>query len=328
MQSKHETILNVKDLKVTFSILRGEIRAVRGISFELKRGEILGIVGESGCGKSTASMALMSLLPRHARIEADSINVAGNEMIGADKTALQHARGNLIAYVFQDPQASLNPVMKIGDQIVEAIHVKNPDMPKDEMWERAGFLLNDVKINNPSQWLNAYPHQLSGGMKQRVMIAMALANDPAILVADEPTTSLDVTIQSEILLLIKELNSKHDMSVIFITHDLAVAEKLCSRIAVMYAGKIVEINSADEIINSPMHPYTMKLWKSIPRIDDKIDSLAVIPGHIPDKLNLPKGCAFHPRCEYARDDCRENIPALKKRNTGFVACLHPLDGGH
>jgi oligopeptide/dipeptide ABC transporter ATP-binding protein len=308
-------------MSVDIRILRGVVPAVRGIDLEVRRGEIIGIVGESGCGKSTAMNAVARLLPDYAKITADMINLDGVDLSAPSKDILLSVRGSRIAYIFQDPQASLNPVMKIGDQIIEAILVKNKNLKIEKAREKARNLLNNVKISNPDIWLDSYPHHLSGGMKQRVMIAMALANSPSVLVADEPTTSLDVTVQSEILNLLKELNAKEGMTIVFITHDLSVAKKLCNRIAVMYAGKIVEVGDAEKISKIPRHPYTADLWTSIPRIDVDIEELNVIPGSVPNPIQLPPGCKFHPRCKYVKEKCRQKEPKFDDN----ILCFYPLD---
>lgn len=317
------TALSVKNLSIDIKILRGTVPAVRGISFDVYKGEILGIVGESGCGKSTAMHAIARLLPEYAKIKMDFAEIDGINITNPTTNDLLAIRGDKIAYIFQDPQASLNPVMTIKDQIIETILIKNNTLTESEAYQKSKSLLEDVKINQPDIWLNSYPHQLSGGMKQRIMIAIALANSPVVLVADEPTTSLDVTVQSEILNLLKSLNQSQNMSIIFITHDLSVAKKLCDRIAVMYAGKIVEIDSAEKIATSPRHPYTQSLWNSIPNIDKSIEKLSVIPGTVPSPMKLPSGCKFHPRCEYAQDKCRENEPERNPENN-TPACFFPL----
>lgn len=318
-----DLVLSIRDLHVDIKVMRGSVPAVRGMDLDVKKGEILGLVGESGCGKTTAMLSLARLLPRNAKVQAGQLLIDGIDMREPSKAQLLAIRGKSIAYIFQDPQASLNPVMKIKEQISEAILVKQPGRSETELEADCIRLLEDVQISHPADWLNAYPHQLSGGMKQRIMVAIALANSPSILVADEPTTSLDVTVQSEILKLLKEINKKHNMTVIFITHDLAVANKLCDRIGVMYSGKIVEIGTVASLVDHPRHPYTRNLWHSIPRIEQDIKVLNVIPGNIPDKLSLPAGCTFHPRCEHAQQQCRQEQPAMTTESGSSYACYFP-----
>lgn len=321
--TRDEVIASIKGLEVNIKVLRGSVPAVRGLDLEILKGEILGLVGESGCGKTTAMLALARLLPRNAEVRAESICINGVELREPSREQLLKMRGSILSYIFQDPQASLNPVMRIGEQIAETILVQHPGRSADEVSQECLRLLDAVQISDPESWLNAYPHQLSGGMKQRVMTAIALANAPAVLIADEPTTSLDVTVQSEILRLLKDINKRLNMSVVFITHDLSVAHKLCDRIAVMYTGRIVEIGPADEIARHPRHPYTRNLWGSIPRLDQDIRELTVIPGSIPDKLALPAGCTFHPRCERAQDICRTTEPPSVTEKKGSFTCFFP-----
>lgn len=314
-------LLEIENLKVSISTPRGSVKAVRGVSFKVSESEILGIVGESGSGKSTAMNAVARLLPQNAEISADKILLSGVDLKSPDAETLYRIRGLEIAFIFQDPQAALNPVLKIGEQIFEALHVKNPNLEEDSAREKMIDLLLSVKIKSPEVWMDSYPHQLSGGMKQRVMVAMALANSPKLLVADEPTTSLDVTVQSEILQLLKEISAREKMAVVFITHDLEVASKLCDRILVMYGGRIAEVGETTQIVQSPRHPYTDLLWKSIPRIDEDITELAVIPGAVPSALSPPKGCPFSPRCPRAKENCFQDEPSLKDG----AACFYPLN---
>lgn len=316
-------ILKIKKLEVNISTMRGELPAVRDFNLELEKGKIMGIVGESGCGKSTAMLAVARLLPGNATVKADMIRIGDTDITQPKNKTLLGVRGSRISYIFQDPQASLNPVMKIGEQIIEAIKIKNPMKTEDQAYKQATELIDKVRINQPEIWLDAYPHQLSGGMKQRVMIAMALANSPEVLVADEPTTSLDVTVQSSILNLLKTLNREIGMSVVFITHDLSVAEKLCDDISVMYAGQVVETASAQNISHQPRHPYTFSLWKSIPRIEQKMDQLQLIPGTVPNPMNLPSGCKFHPRCFNRQEKCVHEYPVLTFHNSRAYACFYP-----
>lgn len=319
-----QNILTVKSLSVNIKGLRGNVPAVRNVSFDIRRGEIWGLVGESGCGKSTLMLALARLLPPNAHIEAHQIILDGIDITSLDEKQLLNIRGSKIGYIFQDSQVSLNPVLKISQQIGEAIRIKHPFIKSEQVERMAIELLKSVQISQPQVWLNSYPHQLSGGMKQRVMIAIALANSPTLLVADEPTTSLDVTVQSEILMLLKEINSSQNMTLVFITHDLSVAEKLCDRIAVMYAGRIVEIGSTKDISQRSRHPYTSLLWKSIPRVDTDVFALEVIPGNVPNPMDLPTGCKFHPRCPNKQNICLELEPELIDHGDGLYACHFPM----
>lgn len=319
-------ILEIKKLSVDIATVRGILPAVRDFNLRMNVGEIMGIVGESGCGKSTAMLAVARLLPQNAEIKAEKMILGDQDITSPNEKTLLSVRGSRIAYIFQDPQASLNPVMKIGEQIIEAIQVKDPQKTEEDALKQAGELLEKVKIQQPETWLDAYPHQLSGGMKQRVMIAMALANSPQILIADEPTTSLDVTVQSSILNLLKTLNRETGMAVIFITHDLSVAEKLCDHIAVMYAGQVVETGTAEQISQSPRHPYTYSLWKSIPRLDEQQSKLELIPGSVPNPLHLPNGCKFHPRCFNRQERCEREYPELVDHNGRAWACFFPVEG--
>lgn len=319
-------LLEIRNLEVTIKTLRGVLPAVRGIDLDVGEGEILGLVGESGCGKSTAMHAIARIGPKNAEVRADRITLDGRDVSKLTGKDLESVRGSGVAYIFQDPQASLNPIMTVGDQIVETLKVKRPAEKDETLLAEAKRLLEAVKIKEPEMRLKSYPHEMSGGMKQRVMIAMAIANSPKLLIADEPTTSLDVTIQSEIIQLFHSINREKGTSIVFITHDLAVAAKICDRIAVMYAGKIAEVDTTEGILRRPRHPYTVSLWNSIPRIEGGQDRLQVIPGTIPNPMNLPGGCAFHPRCPNAVPECREAQPPVTVEGTKLYACCRPFDG--
>jgi oligopeptide transport system ATP-binding protein len=300
-----QKILSVENLKVVFHTYAGTVQAVNDVSFTLDKGEIIGIVGESGCGKSVTSSAIMGLIPSPpGEIAGGRIIFDGEDLVTLDEKALQSIRGNQISMIFQDPIVSLNPVLTVGLQIAESfmLHQK---LSKKLALEKAVELLKLVGIPEPETRIHQYPHQMSGGMRQRVMIAMALALNPRILIADEPTTALDVTVQAQIMELIKKLNNELSTAVILITHDLGVVAGMCQRVLVMYAGKIVESAPARELYSNPQHPYTWGLLQSVPRPDEKKAKLASIPGQPPDLLNPPTGCAFMPRCQFAMEICKQ-----------------------
>ncbi|RDV22754.1 ABC transporter ATP-binding protein [Parageobacillus toebii] len=315
-----EKILEVKDLHISFDIHAGEVQAVRGVSFDLYKGETLAIVGESGSGKSVTSKALMRLLPTPpSRIKQGEILFEGKDLTKLSDKEMQNIRGAKISMIFQDPMTSLNPTMTIGKQVMEAI-LKHQEISKEEARKRAVELLQLVGIKNAELRIKQYPHQFSGGMRQRVVIAIALACNPKILIADEPTTALDVTIQAQILELMKDIQKKLGMSIIFITHDLGVVANMADRVAVMYAGKIVEIGTVDEIFYNPKHPYTWGLLASMPSLDHKDMELYSIPGTPPDLLNPPKGDAFAPRNPYAlKIDYELEPPMFKVSDTHYAA---------
>jgi peptide/nickel transport system ATP-binding protein len=320
-----EPLLEVADLTVQFETEDGLVKAVDGISYTVDRGETLGIVGESGSGKSVSSLTVMGLTrARNARISG-TVRFEGRDLLAASDEDMRKVRGDDIAMIFQDPLSSLHPFYKVGSQIVEAIRTHR-DLTKAQAYDRAVEMLGLVGIPEPRRRADAYPHEFSGGMRQRAMIAMALANDPKLLIADEPTTALDVTVQAQILELIERLQSEFDTAVVVITHDLGVVAEVADEIAVMYAGRIVEHGTADTIFNAPEHPYTWGLLSSIPRMDaPRGDSLVPIPGRPPSLIHLPGGCSFHPRCPYVREAHKRVDPVLEGSNGHKVACL--LDGG-
>ena len=319
-------ILEVDNLNVSFHTFAGEVRAIRGVSFELYKGETLAIVGESGSGKSVSSKAIMGLLPpRNSEITNGSIKFKGNDLVKYSEKKMQKVRGKEIAMIFQDPMTSLNPTIPIGKQIMEPLR-KHQGMNRDAARSRAIELLELVGIPDAEKRLKEYPHQYSGGMRQRVVIAIALACDPEVLIADEPTTALDVTIQAQILELLKEIQEKTGTAVIFITHDLGVVASIADRVAVMYAGEIVEIGTVDEIFYNPKHPYTWGLISSMPSLESSTASLYAIPGSPPDLLIPPKGDAFAARNEFAmKIDSEQKPPLFKVSDTHFAATwlLHP-----
>ncbi len=304
-----EKILEVKDLYISFDTYAGEVQAIRGVSFDLTKGEAIAIVGESGSGKTVTSQSIMRLIPMPpGRFKGGSINFNGKDITKLSEREMQKIRGSEIGMIFQDPMTSLNPTMKIGAQIAEGL-IKHQGLSKSEARKRSIEMLILVGIPNAEERINAYPHQFSGGMRQRVMIAIALACSPKLLIADEPTTALDVTIQAQIIDLMKDLQKKLNTSIILITHDLGVVADIAQRVVIMYAGKVIESGSLDDIFYNPQHPYTWGLLKSVPRLDSKErGELIPIPGTPPDLLNPPVGCPFAPRCEYAMKVCVEQYP--------------------
>jgi len=315
-----DKILDVKNMKTSFFTHVGEVQAVRGVSFSLKKGEALGIVGESGSGKSVTSMSVMQLLQYPGRVKEGEILFKGDDILKKDKKEMMNIRGDEIAMIFQDPMTSLNPVYRIGDQIMEAI-IRHQGLSKQEARQKAIDMLRTVGIPSPEERVDNYPHEFSGGMRQRAMIAIALSCEPDLLIADEPTTALDVTIQAQILELLKELRTEIDTSVILITHDLGVVADVCDRICVMYGGLIMEEGTAEEIFYEPMHPYTMGLLKSIPRMDEESENqrLIPIPGSPPDMIKPPAGCPFAARCPYTMKICMEKMPEYSVTETGHRA---------
>jgi peptide/nickel transport system ATP-binding protein len=317
------TVLEVKGLQTVFFTNSGLFKAVDDVSFSVRRGETLAIVGESGCGKSVTALSVMRLVPDPpGRIVGGSITLEGVDLLGLDEASMRQIRGNRISMIFQEPMTSLNPVMRIGDQITEAVCLHRP-MSRKQAWTQAVEMLRLVRIPEPERRATEYPHQLSGGMRQRAMIAMALACRPALLIADEPTTALDVTIQAQILALVLELQKELGMGLILITHDLGVVAQTAQRVIVMYAGKKVEEADVETLFANPRHPYTRGLMASIPAVPlpgVKADArLVEIPGMVPSLTNLPNGCAFAPRCKLALDRCREQYPPLEDRGGGHLA---------
>jgi len=304
-----EPLLSVRDLSVTFRSDDGDVTAVRGMSFDVMPGEVLAVVGESGSGKSVTSLAIMGLLPRSARISGSAM-FDGKELIGADIKDLRRIRGKDIAMIFQDPMTALNPVFTVGNQIVEAITLHN-DITEKAAWERATDLLFQVGIPDPKRRIRLYPHEYSGGMRQRAMIAMAMANGPKLLIADEPTTALDVTIQAQVLQVIRKAQALTGAAMMLITHDLGVVAGLADRVNVMYAGAVFESGSIDDIFYRTGNPYTLGLLGSIPILTSRsADKLTPIPGSPPNLLRLPAGCPFRPRCVFATDICHDAEPDL------------------
>jgi len=321
-------VVEVKDLKTHFFTDEGEIPAVDGVSFYLDEEETLGIVGESGSGKSVTSLSIMQLVPNPpGRIVGGEILFRGENLLKKSPDEMRKIRGNDIAMIFQEPMSSLNPVYTVGDQIAEAV-ILHQNVSKREAWNRAVEMLRLVGIPSPERRAREYPHQMSGGMRQRVMIAMALSCNPQLLIADEPTTALDVTIQAQILDLMKKLQAEFHAAIMLITHDLGVVAETCDRVAVMYAGKVVEEGTTKDLFREPLHPYTQGLLASIPRVDEpRTEKLHVIEGTVPNLLHLPQGCAFAPRCPQAMDICRRETPVLADVGDGRkVSCWLHVEG--
>ena len=313
-------LLVVEDLETHFATGQGVRRAVDGVSFAIDRGEVLGLVGESGCGKSVTALSIMRLVSPPGRVAAGRVLFEGEDLLIKDAERMRQVRGARIAMVFQEPMTSLNPVFSIGDQIAAAI-VAHGGATRSEAWARAETMLDLVQVPSPRQRARDYPHQLSGGLRQRAMIAMALASGPALLIADEPTTALDVTIQAQILDLLRRLQAERGMAVLLITHDLGVVAELCHRVAVIYAGRIVELAPVRALFARPLHPYTRGLLECLPHPSRFGQPLASIEGAPPDLRAVPGGCRFAPRCAHALPSCRRAEPTLDERAPGhFVAC--------
>ena len=305
-----DVVLRVEDLHTEFRTKLGTVRAVDGISFDLRRGETLGIVGESGSGKSVTMLSLMRLIPEPpGKIVSGKIILDGEDLLQKSDGEMNDVRGSKIALIIQDPMTSLNPVFNIGNQVTEAIRI-HQDIPKRTVMDQALDVLRKVNIPAAESRVKDYPHQMSGGMRQRVVGAIGISCQPQVLIADEPTTSLDVTIQAQYLKLLKDLQRDSDLSLIFITHDFGIVAKMCDRVAVMYAGRIVEHGSVRDIFNHPSHPYTEALLASVPKMEEDVDRLYSIEGQPPPLHDLPVGCAFADRCQYAMDRCREEYPAM------------------
>ncbi len=314
-------LLEVRDLRVGFHTDEGEARAVDGVSFSIEAGETLGIVGESGCGKSVAAVSILGLVrePPGRILPGSSVRLHGEELFAATSARLREVRGGAIAMVFQEPMTSLNPVLRIGDQVAEVVR-RHTERRGAAVSDRVVALLDRVGIPDPAARSRAFPHQLSGGMRQRALIAMALAGDPELLIADEPTTALDVTIQRRILELLDDLCRERGMALLLITHDLGVVAQVADRVAVMYAGRIVEQGRSEELFITPAHPYTRGLLRSLPDPDSAGRRLVAIPGQVPPAHAWPAGCRFHPRCSVALDRCRTDSPPLMEASASRAAC--------
>lgn len=317
-----ETLLEVKDLRTQFK--RGKkdwITAVNGVSFNVNAGEIVGLVGESGCGKSVTSLSVMRLHNERLTKITGSIKFDGKEVLDLATSEMQSMRGNEMSMIFQEPMSALDPIMRIEDQLTEAISLHNASLSKAEVHERCVNALKLVGIPEPEMTLRNYPHELSGGMCQRVMIAMAMSCEPKLLIADEPTTALDVTIQAQILALMEDIRNRRNTGILLITHDLGVVAETCSRVIVMYAGNIVEEAPVKELFANPQHPYTEGLIASVPRLGKRLHRLPSIPGSVPDLAVMPEGCRFAPRCKYAQESCKQKLPELQTVSEGHrCAC--------
>ena len=319
-------MLDIKDLTVHYVTKEGTFRSVNNVSFSLEKGETIGLVGETGAGKTTTALAIMGLLPvPPAKVISGEILFDGEDLLKKPEAEMQHIRGNEIAMIFQDPMTALNPIMRVGDQITEVIELHN-DFSHEKAQERMKEMIQLVGIN--TERAREYPHQFSGGMKQRVVIAMALACSPRLLIADEPTTALDVTIQAQVLEMMNDLKQKLGTSMILITHDLGIVAANCDKVAIMYAGNIVEYGPLERIFHNISHPYTQGLFDSLPSLDKDTDRLKPIKGLMPDPSALPKGCKFHPRCELCAEECKTEEPALYEIEPNhFVRCLRYKEEG-
>lgn len=322
MNTTAAPLLRIRGLKTDFHLDGGIARAVRGVDLDVPRGSTVGLVGESGCGKSVTALSILRLIPDPpGHIAAGSIRYEDTELLALADDAMRAMRGNRISMIFQEPMSSLNPVFTIGAQVVEGV-LLHRTRSKSEARAIGLDMLREVGIPNPAQRMNEYPHQLSGGMRQRAMIAMALACRPGLLIADEPTTALDVTIQAQILALLARLQGQFGMSMLLITHDLGVVAQTTQFVAVMYAGLIVEHAGTADLFRRPLHPYTRGLFNSIPKLGAHAARLEAIPGNVPDPAAIPPGCAFHPRCPHAMDICRSSIPTLRDYGDGRAAACH------
>jgi len=320
--STPEVLLEINDLKVYFHTEEGLARSVDGVSYSIMKGETLGVVGESGCGKSVTALSILQLIPRPpGDIAGGQIHFKGQNLLDLSERQMRTIRGNEIAMIFQEPMTSLNPVFTVGNQLTEAIRIHQPDKSPMQARELAIEALRKVNIPAPEVRIDEYPHQMSGGMKQRVMIAMALTCNPSLLIADEPTTALDVTIQAQILVLMRKLQLEYGMSILLITHDLGVIAETADHVAVMYAGKVVEYAAAAELFGDPRHPYTLGLFRSLPDLKARATRLEVIPGMVPKPQEFPSGCRFRNRCTLAESIC-ETEPPLEEIRPGHTAACH------
>ncbi|PKR77866.1 peptide ABC transporter ATP-binding protein [Halalkalibacillus sediminis] len=321
-----EPLLEIKDLQVRFKSDEGSVTPVNGVSFNVKEGETVAVVGESGCGKSLTSLSILGLIPPPGEISDGSIHFQGKDLASLNKKQMRKLRGNEISMIFQEPMTSLNPVFTIGNQMLEVIKL-HQNLEKKQATKKAVEMLDLVGIPDPEKVIKRFPHQLSGGMRQRVMIAIALSCNPKLLIADEPTTALDVTIQAQILNLMKNLKDKFNTGVVLITHDLGVVAEVADRVVVMYGGEVVEEATVHELFEDPVHPYTRGLLSSVPKMTGAVEELGAIKGSVPNPSSMPKGCKFHPRCPLATDLCVEEHPKLEETTPNhFKRCFH-TEGG-
>ena len=325
--AEHDTnyTLEIKVLEVRFETVDGVVKAVNGIDLAIEKGKTLGLVGETGAGKTTTALSILRLVPDPpGKITGGSITLEGKDLFSYSEKEMEGIRGSQVSMIFQDPMTSLNPVMTVGDQIAVVMQL-HENIDQKEALKKAMAMLEMVGI--PGNRGSEYPHQFSGGMKQRVIIAMALVCNPHLLIADEPTTALDVTIQAQVLDMMQKLREKYGTSMLMITHDLGIVAEVCDNVSIMYAGRIVEHGTLEDIFNSTSHPYTEGLFGSLPNIDNRSEQLKPIPGLMPDPTDLPAGCAFHPRCKYCKDICKSRVPAVTKlSDTHMVACLAYEEG--
>ena len=323
--TKESFVLEVKDLRTHIFNKNSIVKAVDGVSFNLSQGETLGIVGESGCGKTMTALSLLRLVPQPAgRIVSGEILLNGQDILTISEKEMRELLGRQISMILQDPQTSLNPVFTIGDQITEAISIIEKDSKKN-LFDKAVNALRKVNVAAPDSRMNDYPHQMSGGMKQRVVGAISMSGEPGVIIADEPTTALDVTIQLQYLRLLKEIQAETGLSIIFITHDFGVVARMCDRVAVMYSGRIIESGAVRDIFDAPSHPYTKALIASVPKMEEKVDRLPSIEGHPPLLSDLPVGCRFEPRCPVAKDKCRQEYPVEFSIKDGHTADCWELE---
>ncbi|MBR6585669.1 MAG: ABC transporter ATP-binding protein [Firmicutes bacterium] len=320
-----ETLIDVKDLCIQFQTPGGTVKAVDNVSFDIKKGEVFALVGESGCGKSTTAMGIMQLIKEPGRIAGGSINFEGKDLLQLTADEMTQVRGKEIGIIFQNPLDSLNPVYTIGYQMTEGLLVDKMD--KKEAYKLAADMLRDVKISDVEERMKTFPHEISGGMRQRVMIGMMLCRNPKLLIADEPTTALDVTIQAGIIELMNELRKKYDSSILIITHDFGIVADIADRVGVMYAGNLIEVGEVFDIFDNPRHPYTRLLMKALPTITKEEGRLETIKGSVPNLAEERPGCGFADRCPYARDFCHHQKPELKRISEGHMCACHFAEGG-
>ena len=316
-------ILQVVDLSLRYQTRQGSVQAVRGVSFDLAQGQSLGLVGESGCGKTSVANCLMRLLPDNARLTGGRVLLDGVDLLALSDEDMRRSRWSRIAMVFQAAMNSLDPVYKVGQQVIEAIEAHEVETTVDAARERVARLFRMVGLD--PQLMERYPHEFSGGMRQRAVIAMALSCDPAVIIADEPTTALDVIVQDRILRELKDVQQELRMAMIYISHDIGVVAEVTDRMGVMYAGNLVELGDTDDVFGAPLHPYTAALMSSFPSVSGEKTALATLPGEPPNLIDPPTGCPFHPRCAHATDECRREYPPQVSRGTQWAACWHPLD---